>query len=57
MHMRMLREWGFPVAILVAWWFGFVWALTIWIGPPAPKPEVEKPARPPVAAKVEPRRS
>ena len=53
----MLREWGFPVAILVAWWFGLVWALTVWIGPPIAQPGVAKPARPPISAKSEARRS
>ena len=55
--MRLLREWGFPVAILVSWWFGLVWAMVIWVGPPAPTPGQAKPSRLPVVAKTEARRS
>jgi hypothetical protein len=53
--MRLLREWGFPVALLAAWWFGLVWALTLMIGP-APQPAKIKQARP-IAPRIETRRS
>jgi hypothetical protein len=54
--MRVLREWGVPVAVIGAWWFALVWALQVAMAP-VPERLHTSPPRRPVAAKLEPRHS
>jgi hypothetical protein len=52
----LLREWGFPVAVITAWWFGLVWALSVAMAP-KPEPVRADPPRPPAVSKVASHRS